>query len=106
MSQKKPTGGKPGRQRRRYDPAFKQDAVKLAKQIGYAKAAQDLGVNESNRRNWTREVDAHGSLAFTGQEQREDVVAENRRLRDEVRVLKMERDILKKATAFFARERE
>jgi len=105
MNQKKPTGGKPGR-RRRYDPAFKQDAVKLAKQIGFAKAAQDLGVNESNLRNWTREVDLHGSLAFTGQEQREDVVAENRRLREENRVLKMEREILKKATAFFAKDRE
>ena len=103
MSTKNATGGKPGR-RRRFDPAFKQDAVKLAKQIGYTKASEDLGVNESNLRNWTREVDLHGSLAFTGQEQRDDVMAENRRLREENRILKMEREILKKATAYFAKD--
>lgn len=102
MSTKKPTGGKAGR--RRYDPAFKQEAVKLAKEIGYTKAAEDLGVNESNLRNWAQAVDLHGGLAFTGQEQRADVLSENRRLREEVRQLKMEREILKKATAFFAKD--
>ena len=90
--------------RRHFDAQFKQEAVMLGKRIGIAQAAQDLGVGESNLRNWSHAVAAHGSQAFAPLAVRTDVDAELRRLREENRILKMERDILKKAAAYFARE--
>ena len=93
-----------GDKRRRFDPAFKREAVELGRRIGVAQAASDLGTGESNLRNWTKAVDTQGSQAFLPVSQRTDVEAENRRLREEVRVLKMEREILKKAAAFFAKD--
>jgi len=90
--------------RRQFDPAFKLEAVELGKRIGIPKAAADLGVIESNLRNWTKAVAARGSQAFAPISERTDLEAENRRLREENRVLKMEREILKKATAFFAKD--
>jgi transposase len=92
--------------RRRFDSAFKQEAVHLAKRIGIRQAAADLGVGESNLRNWTQAVATQGAQAFTPAAQRTDVDAELRRLREQVRVLTMERDILKKAAAYFAKESE
>jgi len=100
-SKKRPT---PPSTRRRFDPAFKLEAVELGKRIGIPRAASDLGVLESNLRNWTKAVATRGTQAFAPVAERTDVEAENRRLREEVRVLKMERDILKKATAFFAKD--
>lgn len=93
-----------GDQRRRFDPAFKREAVELGRRIGIPQAAADLGVVESNLRSWTKAVDTKGKQAFLPASQRTDLEAENRRLREENRVLKMEREILKKATAFFAKD--
>ena len=93
----------PGERRRRFDPAFKREAVELSRRIGIVQAAADLGIVESNLRNWAKAVDTQGGQAFLPMSQRTDVEAEMRRLREENRVLKMEREILKKATAFFAR---
>jgi transposase len=92
--------------RRHFDAAFKQEAVALGKRIGIRQAAKDLGVGESNLRNWTNAMASHGSQAFAPLSQRTDVDSEMRRLREEVRVLRMERDILKKAAAYFAKESE
>jgi len=52
-----------------------------------------LQVGESNLRNWIQAVAAHGAQAFAPLSQRTDVDAELRRLRNEVRVLRMEKDI-------------
>ena len=93
-----------GRKRQTYNASFKQEAVSLGKRIGIVQAAADLGVVESNLRNWTREVDRLGSQAFLPASERTDLEAENRRLREENRVLKQEREILKKAAAFFAKD--
>jgi transposase len=82
--------------RRRFDPTFKLEAVSLGKRIGISQAAKDLGVGEPNLRNWTQAVAAHGAQAFAPLSQRTDVDAEMRRLREENRVLKIEREILKK----------
>jgi transposase len=90
--------------RRRFDPAFKRESVELGRRIGIAQAATDLGIGESNLRNWTKAVGTQGGQAFLPMSQRTDVEAELRRLREENRVLKMEREILKKATAFFAKD--
>ena len=80
--------------RRHFDAAFKHEAVVLGKRIGIRQAAQDLGIGESNLRNWTQAVAGHGSQAFAPLSQRTDIDAEMRRLREEVRVLRMEREIL------------
>jgi transposase len=90
--------------RRRFDATFKHEAVALGKRIGFRQAAQDLGVSEGNLRQWTAAVAARGSQAFAPLAQRTDVDAQLRRLQEEVRVLRMERDILKKAAAYFAKE--
>lgn len=93
-----------GKTRRRFDPSFKREAVELGRRIGIKQAAADLGVGESNLRNWSKAIDSLGSQAFLPTSQRTDIEAENRRLQEEIRVLKMEREILKKAAAFFAKD--
>ena len=92
------------RTRRTFDPSFKLEAVELAERIGFAQAATDLGVGESNLRNWAQQVSERGAKAFAPLAERTDAEAELRRLREENRILKMERDILKKAATFFAKE--
>ena len=79
-------------------------AVNLSKRIGINQAAKDLGVGESNLCNWTQAVAAQSAQAFAPLSQRTDVDVEMRRLREENRVLKIEREILKKTAAYFARE--
>ena len=96
-----------GKKRRRFSPEFKLEAVKLIKEGGVkvAQAARDLDVYETSLRRWIKQYEVdHGqgpSGALTTAEKEE-----LRRLRREVRTLKMEREILKKATAFFAKENE
>lgn len=97
-------GGPSPDSRRRFDATFKQGAVALSKRVGVSQAAKELQVGESNLRNWIQAVAAHGAQAFSPLSQRTDVDAELRRLRDEVRVLRMEKEILKKAAAYFAKE--
>jgi transposase len=90
--------------RRSYDEAFKRDAVNLAHDIGFAKAAADLDVAEGNLHRWARKIEAHGKEAFLPASKRSDLEAQLKRLQEENKVLKQERDILKKAAAFFAKE--
>jgi len=104
MTKSKGSGRNAGR--RRFDPAFKREAVELGRRIGIRQAATDLGIIESNLRNWTKAVETQGSQAFLPAGERTDLEAENRRLKEENRVLKMERDILKKAATFFAKDAE
>jgi transposase len=92
--------------RRRFNPEYKREAVALGAKIGIVKAAADLGITESNLRNWTRAVETQGAQAFLPMNERTDMEAENRRLKEENRILKMERDILKKAATFFAKDAE
>ena len=96
-----------GKKRRSFSKDFKLEAVKLIKEGGLsvARAAKDLGVYETSLRRWLKqyEVDQGNSPAgaLTTAEKEE-----LRRLRREVRTLRMEREVLKKATAFFAKEGE
>jgi transposase len=94
------------RKRRQFDASFKQEAVALAKRVGFSQAASELDVTESNLRNWANAVASRGAQAFAPLSQRTDVEAELRKLREENRRLKMEQEILKKAAAFFAKESE
>ena len=92
--------------RRRFDRAFKLEAVKLVRERGVsaAQAARDLDVHENLLRKWVKEFAADPQHAFPGQGQMKPEQLEIERLRREVVRLKAERDILKKATAFFAKE--
>ena len=92
--------------RRRFDRAFKLEAVKLVRDRGVsaAQAARDLDVHENVLRKWVKEFAADPQHAFPAQGQMKPEQLEIERLRREVVRLKAERDILKKATAFFAKE--
>jgi transposase-like protein len=89
------------RTRRKYSPEFKDNAVKLAMAADttIAEVARDLGIHEKNLYDWTAKAkqQARGGLSF---EEHEELV----QLRREVKRLRMERDILKKATALMARD--
>jgi transposase len=94
------------RKRRVYTPEFKAEAVKLVTEKGYslAEAARSLGVHETLLRSWKQAVEKQGDQAFPGHGKLPAVEEEMRRLRAENQRLRAERDILKKATALFARE--
>jgi transposase len=94
------------KKRRVYTAEFKTEAVKLVTEQGYsfAEAARSLGLSENLLRNWKRALEAEGEQAFPGQGKLPALEEELRRLRAENKRLLAERDILKKATAFFARE--
>jgi transposase len=94
------------RQRRKYTREFKVEAVKLVTEKGYslAEAARSLGIGENLLRNWKQALEAGGEEAFPGQGNRPALEEEVRRLKAENKRLQAERDILKKAAAFFARE--
>ena len=92
--------------RRRFDRAFKLEAVKLVRERGVsaAQAARDLDVHENGLRKWVKEFAADPQHAFPGQGQMKPEQLEIARLKREVTKLKAERDILKKAAAYFAKE--
>ena len=92
--------------RRKHSKDFKKQAVGLARQadVGFRKAANDLNISESLLRAWDKLFAAEGPEAFRGHGIRTESEAELARLRREIAVLKEERDILKKATVYFAKE--
>ena len=94
------------RQRRNHSPEFKREAVAMVVEHGYsfAAAGRSLGVSGALIGRWKRELEGNAEEAFPGKGKRtaeqqriHELEAENRRLR-------MEKEILKKATAFFAKE--
>lgn len=93
-------------QRRRFGREFKIEAVRLIKDrvVIVAQAARDLDVHENVLRKWVKEVVADPTQAFPGRGQIKPEQLEIERLRREVAKLKAERDIQKKAAAYFARE--
>ena len=93
-------------QRRKFSREYKLEAVKLVRErgVGVAQAARDLDVHENVLRKWIKEYGADPVQAFPGHGQMKPEQLEIDRLRKEVAKLKAERDILKKATAYFARD--
>ena len=92
------------KKRRKYTKEFKEEAVRLISEEGYsyAEAGRNLGVNPNLLSRWKREFERieidPGSAA--------SMQAELKQLRKENKRLKMEREILKKAAAFFAKEQK
>ena len=99
------TMGRAKRPRRSFTKEFKAEVVvELVRQPGQTAAgvARDLDLTETAVREWVRQADVDASNGQGGLTTTER--AELARLRQENRVLREERDILKRATAFFARE--
>ncbi len=93
------------RKRRAFSSEYKAEVVKLIRDSGKSigQVAQELDLTESAVRNWVRQAqtdEGRGPEGALTSEEREEL----RRLRRENTRLRMERDILKKATAFFAKE--
>jgi transposase len=93
-------------QRRSFNREFKLEAVRLVKERGVsvAQACRDLDIHESVLRSWMRQQAADPKHAFPGHGQMKPEQQELERLRREVVKLKAERDILKNAAAYFAKE--
>jgi len=92
--------------RKKYSKEFKLDAISLVTEQGYsrAEAARSLGINANMLCRWIKQHEADDGTAFRGNGKLTAEQAEIRKLREDVRRLKMEKDILKKATVFFAKE--
>jgi transposase len=93
-------------ERRKYSKEFKLDAISLVTEQGYAiaEAARSLDISANVLGRWIREFRDKESDAFRGQGKLTEGQSEIRRLREEVKRLTTEKEILKKATAFFAKE--
>lgn len=88
--------------RRHYSSEFKHEAVRLVTREGYGvtEAARSLGVHPNLLRKWKNQLAPENGDTALSQEEQEEL----KRLREENRRLRTERDILKKAAAYFARE--
>lgn len=93
------------RPRRKFTPEYKAEVVRLVRTSGKSagQIARELDLNETSVRAWLAQAEVDAGKSSNGAlttAEREELA----RLRREVRTLQMERDILKKATAFFAKE--
>ena len=93
---------------RTYTPEFRAEAVKLVLEQGLSleAAAQRLSVPKGTLANWVKAAKrgSTGSTSAPGSRSVADLEAENAKLRRELAVERMEKEVLKKATAYFARE--
>jgi transposase len=94
------------RQRQRYSREFKLEAVRLL-ELGQKPATQlslELGIRRNLLYKWQKELGAKGNEAFHGSGRKPAEQSEVERLKAELKKVTEERDILKKAAAYFARE--
>ena len=92
--------------RRVFSREFKHEAARLVLERGVkvSQASKDLGIHENVLRKWIRDVHADPEQSFPGRGRMKPDDAEVARLRRELAKTKAERDILKKAIAFFAKD--
>jgi transposase len=90
------------KKRREYTEDFKRDAVALVIEQGYkiSEAARSLGIGDGLIRRWKREFEDEASGTKLATDEREEL----KQLRKENRLLRMEKEILKKASQYFAKE--
>lgn len=93
-------------ERRSFSREFKVEAVRLVRERGVsvAQAARDLDVHENLLRKWVKQLADDPLEAFPGHGKMKAAEAEIAQLKREVQKLKAERDILKKAAAYFAKD--
>ena len=93
-------------ERRRFNAEFKREAVRLATQVGASRAqvAQELGLNATMLGRWIQEARSGKWELAPGKPLKTEQQQEIERLRRELAKAKTERDILKKAVAYFAKE--
>jgi len=92
--------------RKKYSKEFKEDAVSLVIEQGYSRteAAKSLEISSQMLGRWVTEHQSDDGYAFRGNGKLTPLQEENRQLKAKVKRLEMEKDILKKATVFFAAE--
>ena len=96
----------PRRNRRFFTPEQKADAVRLVRRVGsVSRVAKDLDLTETALRKWVQQAEIDEGRGADGELTTEEK-QELGQLRREVRTLRMERDFLKKAAAFFAKEND
>ena len=96
------------KKRKQFSKQFKLDAVELVTEQGYkaSEAARNLRIHHSSLRRWINDFKSEAKQAFPGKGHMTPEKEELYRLRKENKRLRMEREILKKAAAFFAKESE
>ena len=87
---------------KKYPPEFKEEAVALVTEQGYTvtKAAQSLGITTKMLYGWKKKVEQQKAGISLSEDERSEL----RKLRHENKALRIEKEILKKASAFFAKE--
>ena len=92
--------------RKKYTKEFKLDAISLVRDqnLNIAEASRNLGVSAQMLGRWLKEEESEDGQAFRGNGKLTPEQDENRKLKAQVKRLEMERDILTKATIFFAKE--
>jgi len=93
-----------GKSRRKFSREFKLEAVKQVVEQGrmVAEVAEGIGVNPNLLSRWKAEFEKNGDVAFPGHGRQTEAEAEIKRLKRELSIARQERDILKKAAAYFA----
>lgn len=94
------------KQKQRYTPEFRSEAVKMLRDQGLSQeeGARRLGIPKGTLANWVGGGKSTKGKLEPGSQSAEELRAEVQRLRKELAEARLERDILKKATAYFARE--
>ena len=96
-----------GKSRRKHSLEFKLEAVRQVAEHGrpVSEVADSLGVNRNMLSSWKKQLLAEGALAFPGHGKVSEAEEEIRRLRRELSITRQEREILKKAAAYFANDK-
>lgn len=89
--------------RKTFSKEFKLEAVRMCEDRPVAEVARSLGVHDNSIYRWRQELSEDWPDAFRGNGNRTALEEENRRLRHENQQLKLEAEILKKASAYFAK---
>lgn len=93
------------KKQKNYSREYKLEAVKLAKELGSAsQAAKSLGLSVSSMCKWLNEYKDVGQSAFPGKGKLQPEAEEIRQLRQQVKRLEMEKEVLKKAITFFGNQ--